>query len=113
MSHALIACLLYGLAAFAEIAGCFSVWAWLRLGRSPLWLLPGGLCLGLFAILLTFSPADHAGRAYALYGGLYIVTSLFWGWAVEGLAPDACDMAGAALCLVGALLILLAPHSRT
>src|SRR3546814_8507616 len=28
-------------AAVAEIAGCFAFWAWLRLGASPWWLLPG------------------------------------------------------------------------
>ena len=32
---------LYALAALAEIAGCFAFWAWLRLGRSVLWLVPG------------------------------------------------------------------------
>ena len=36
-------------AAIAEIAGCFAFWAWLRLGKSPLWLVPGmGLVLPLF-----------------------------------------------------------------
>jgi len=28
-------------AVVAEIAGCFAFWAWLRLGRSALWVLPG------------------------------------------------------------------------
>ena len=28
-------------AALAEIAGCFSFWAWLKLGKSAWWLLPG------------------------------------------------------------------------
>ncbi len=112
MQPLLASCLLYSLAALAEIAGCFSAWAWLRLGRTPLWLLPGSLCLGLFAILLTFSPADHAGRAYALYGGIYIAISLLWGWLIEGTIPDIWDIAGAALCLSGAMLILLAPHGR-
>ncbi len=37
------------MAAAAEIAGCFAFWAWLRLGKSPLWLLPGVLALVLFA----------------------------------------------------------------
>ena len=36
-------------AAIAEIAGCYSVWAWLRLERSPLWLVPGIASLLLFA----------------------------------------------------------------
>lgn len=31
----------YAAAALAEIAGCFAVWAWMRLGVSVLWLVPG------------------------------------------------------------------------
>jgi len=45
--------IVYVLASVAEIAGCFSFWAWLRLGKSPLWLLPGMASLALFAYLLT------------------------------------------------------------
>ena len=33
--------LVYAAAALAEIAGCFSFWAWLRLDKSAWWLLPG------------------------------------------------------------------------
>jgi hypothetical protein len=33
----------YAAAALAEIAGCFAFWAWLRMDRSPLWLVPGVL----------------------------------------------------------------------
>ena len=40
---------IYALAALAEIAGCFAFWAWARLGRSALWLVPGMLSLALFA----------------------------------------------------------------
>ena len=52
-------------AAVAEIAGCFSFWAWLRLGKSPLWLAPGMASLALFAFLLTRIDSDFAGRALA------------------------------------------------
>lgn len=97
-------------AALAEIAGCFAFWAWLRLDRSALWLLPGMVSLALFAWLLTFVESDAAGRAYAAYGGVYIVASLGWIWAVEGLRPDRWDVTGAALCLLGAALILLGPR---
>lgn len=38
--------LIYALAALAEIAGCFAFWAWIRLDRSPLWLLPGICVVG-------------------------------------------------------------------
>lgn len=97
-------------AAFAEIGGCFSVWAWLRLGKSPLWLLPGAASLGLFAYLLTLVEAEAAGRAYAAYGGVYIVASLFWLWFAEGHRPDRWDLTGAAICLSGAAVILFGPR---
>lgn len=102
--------LIYPLAALAEIAGCFAFWAWLKLDRSPLWLVPGVLSLALFAWLLTLVPSDAAGRAYAAYGGVYIAASLFWLWAVEGLRPDRWDLLGAAVCLTGAGIILLGPR---
>jgi len=100
----------YVAAAMAEIAGCFAFWAWLRLDKSPLWLVPGMLCLGLFALLLTRIDAAFAGRAYAAYGGIYILSSLFWMWAVEGEAPDRWDAVGATVSVVGALIILFGPR---
>lgn len=101
----------YAAAALAEIAGCFAFWAWLRLDRSPLWLLPGLASLAAFAWLLTRVEADFAGRAYAAYGGVYIAASLLWLWAVEKHAPDRWDLIGAAICLGGAGIILFGPRS--
>jgi len=97
-------------AALAEIAGCFAFWAWLRLGRSVWWLAPGLLSLALFAYLLTLVEADAAGRAYAAYGGIYIVASIFWLWSMEGARPDRWDVTGAAVCLAGAAIILFGPR---
>lgn len=98
-------------AAAAEISGCFAFWAWLRLGKSPLWLLPGIAALILFAFLLTRSEAPFAGRAYAAYGGVYIATSLVWLWAVEGSRPDRWDLTGSAVCLIGAAIIFFGPRT--
>lgn len=100
----------YALAALAEIAGCFSFWAWLKLGKPVWWLAPGMASLALFAWLLTLVDTSQAGRAYAAYGGIYITAALVWLWAAEGVRPDHWDLAGAALCLLGAGVILLAPH---
>jgi small multidrug resistance family-3 protein len=102
--------LIYLLAAGAEIAGCFAFWAWLRLDRSPWWILPGMASLALFAWLLTRVEADAAGRAYAAYGGVYIAASLVWLWLVEHRAPDRWDLIGAGLCLTGAAVILFGPR---
>ena len=98
-------------AALAEIAGCFSFWAWWRLEKSPLWLIPGMVCLAAFAWLLTFAESDAAGRAYAAYGGIYICASLAWLWAAEGIRPDRFDIFGAIICLFGAAIILFAPRA--
>lgn len=97
-------------AAMAEIAGCFAFWAWLRMGKSPVWILPGCVSLVLFAWLLTRVESSAAGRAYAAYGGIYILSALLWLWLAEGVRPDRWDLIGAALCLCGAGVILFAPH---
>jgi small multidrug resistance family-3 protein len=103
--------LIYAAAALAEIAGCFAFWAWLKLDKSPVWLAPGMLSLALFAWLLTFTPFDAAGRAYAAYGGVYIAASILWLWLVEGQRPDRWDLTGLIVCLIGSAIILL--PSRT
>ncbi len=97
---------LYAAAALAEIAGCFAVWAWWKQGASVWWLLPGMASLAAFAWLLALTPVDAAGRSYAAYGGIYILASLLWLWAVEGQVPRPTDGLGAALALAGAGVIL-------
>jgi len=103
--------LIYIAAALAEIGGCFAFWAWLRLGKSILWIVPGTLSLLVFAYLLTLVPSDAAGPAFAAYGGVYIVASLAWLWTVEGVRPDRWDIGGTALCLIGAAVILFGPRA--
>lgn len=98
------------LAALFEIAGCYAFWMWLRLGKSAWWVIPGLLSLSLFALLLTRIEAAYAGRAYAAYGGIYIIASLLWLAVVERTRPLLSDWLGAAICLLGATIILLGPR---
>jgi len=100
-------------AAIAEIAGCFSFWAWLRLDKSVWWVLPGMVSLALFAYLLTLVDSFAAGRAYAAYGGVYIASSLVWLRLIEGVKPDRWDLIGAAVCLIGATIIIASPRAHT
>jgi small multidrug resistance family-3 protein len=100
----------YIAAALAEIAGCFAFWGWLRLGKPVWWVIPGMASLALFAWLLTLVETDQAGRAYAAYGGVYIVSALLWLWLVEGAGPDRWDAIGGAICLTGAAVILFGPR---
>lgn len=67
--------------------------------------------LALFAWLLTLADSAAAGRAYAAYGGVYISASLTWLWLVEGVRPDRWDSLGAALCVIGAAVILFGPRA--
>jgi small multidrug resistance family-3 protein len=97
----------FPLAALAEIGGCFAVWAVLRQGAHPAWLALGLAALAAFAWLLTLAPSDAAGRAFAAYGGVYIAAALAWAVLVEGARLSMWDLSGAALCLVGAGVILL------
>lgn len=104
------AALAYPLAALAEIAGCFAIWAWWRSGASVLWLAPGVVSLVAFGWLLAQVETVVAGRAFAAYGGVYIAASVLWMWLAEGQRPDRWDLIGAAVCLVGASIILAVPR---
>lgn len=92
-------------AAFFEIAGCYAFWAWLRRGHTPFIAMLGVFSLIAFAIALTRVDAPFAGRAYAAYGGIYIAASLVWLWVIERQRPTAIDLTGAALAIVGAIVI--------
>jgi small multidrug resistance family-3 protein len=100
---------LYVLAGLCEIGGGYLVWLWLREGRSLGYAIAGATILILYGIIPTFQTA-HFGRVYAAYGGMFIVLSLLWGWAIDGMGPDRFDTMGAALCLVGMAIIMYAPR---
>lgn len=105
----LIVAALYAATALAEIAGCYAIYAWLRMGK-PAWLLvPGLASLVLFAWLLTLHPGP-AGRIYAAYGAVYIAASIVWMWAVEKHPPDRWDSLGALVCIFGAAIIYFGPR---
>ena len=98
--------IVFVIAAFLEIAGCFAFWAWLRNGASALFAAAGlGSLIG-FAATLTRADTAFAGRAYAAYGGIYIAASLVWLWRIEGQKPRGTDLVGAAVAIAGALIII-------
>ncbi|MGH7148130.1 MAG: YnfA family protein [Nitrospiraceae bacterium] len=100
---------LFVLAGLCEIGGGYLVWLWFREGRPLGYGIAGAAILILYGIIPTFQPAQF-GRVYAAYGGMFIVLSLLWGWAMDGLRPDRFDAMGAALCLVGMAVIMYAPR---
>ena len=94
------------LAAILEIAGCFAFWVWVRRDAVSWVVVLGIASLVAFALVLTRIDSAFAGRAYAAYGGIYIASSLAWLWVVERQVPTRADVLGAALAIVGALVII-------
>jgi small multidrug resistance family-3 protein len=94
--------------AAAELGGCYLVFLWMRGARSPMLLLGAALSLATFAWMLSLHP--NAGRAYAAYGGVYIVSAVAWGRFVDGHSPDRWDLLGAAVCFLGTLIIVFGPR---
>jgi len=101
---------LFVLAGLCEIGGGYLVWQWLREGRSLSFGLLGGVILMIYGVIPTFQNA-HFGRVYAAYGGIFILLSLLWGWAIDGTSPDRFDVMGAFLCLAGVAVIMYVPRT--
>ena len=96
----------YLAAALAEIGGCYAFWSWARSGVSVWWLAPGVASLCLFAWLLTLAEPAAAGRAFAAYGGIYVLTAVAWLLLVERMPATRADWLGVGLCVAGCLVIL-------
>lgn len=98
------------LAALAEISGCYCFWV-VQKNQKNIWLiLPGLVSLICLASILARVDSPFAGRAYAAYGGIYILMSIVWGICVEKTWPDRWDLAGMAMALGGTLMILFGPR---
>ena len=108
----MISITLFIAAAILEIIGCFTFWAWLRLGKSIFWIFPGIISLAGFAFLLTRIETLFAGRTFAAYGGIYIVASILWLWVIEGHRPDKWDIVGSIICIMGAVVILFGQRQQ-
>ena len=102
---------LFVLTAVAEIIGCYLPWLVLKQGKPTWLLLPATISLALFAWLLTLHP-NAAGRTYAAYGGVYIITALLWLRFVDGAPLTKWDCFGGAITLVGMATIAFQPCSK-
>jgi small multidrug resistance family-3 protein len=101
---------LFVVTAIAEIVGCYLPYLWLKQGGSVWLLLPAALSLCCFVWLLSIHPTA-AGRVYAAYGGVYISVAIFWLWLVDAIKPSTTDIAGVAVCLLGAAIIMAGAKS--
>lgn len=101
---------LYAVTALFEIVGCYLPMLHVT-GRCGLWVYPvAAVALSVFVWLLTLHPIE-SGRVYAAYGGIYILVSIGWLWAVDRIRPTPWDLAGLVICLAGALIIYCQPRT--
>jgi small multidrug resistance family-3 protein len=101
---------LFVLAALCEIGGAWLVWQGVREGRGVRYVAGGFVALALYGLVATGQPDNHFGRVLAAYGGVFVAGSLLWGVVVDGFRPDRYDVTGAAIALIGAGVIVLAPR---
>ncbi len=80
----------------------------MREHRGLLWVGAGVIALGLYGFVATLQPDANFGRILAAYGGIFVAGSLAWGIVMDGFKPDRFDYLGAAICLVGVSVIMLA-----
>jgi len=100
---------LFVAAGLCEIGGGYGVWLWLRERRGIGFAIAGAILLVLYGIVPTLQRA-HFGHVYAAYGGVFVVLSILWGWAIDGIRPDRFDLLGGAICLIGIFTIMYAPR---
>lgn len=101
---------LFVVAALFEIGGAWLVWQGIREQRGWLWVIAGVLSLGAYGFVATLQPDQHFGRVLAAYGGVFIAGSFAWGMVFDGFRPDRFDVLGAAVCLIGIVVIMYAPR---
>lgn len=102
--------LYFVLAGLCEIGGGYLIWLWLREGKSVWLAVAGATALVVYGIVPTLQPANF-GRVYAAYGGVFIVLSIIWGYAVDRLSPDRFDLIGGALALAGVFVMMFWPRT--
>jgi small multidrug resistance family-3 protein len=93
----------------AVIGGLFVVAGLCEIGGGYLvWGLMGALVLAAYGVVAALQPISEFGRVYAAYGGIFIALALLWGVVVDGFRPDRWDLLGAAICVVG-VVVMVAP----
>ena len=110
MSRLLSVGVLFVLAGLCEIGGGYLVWGWMREHKPFLWALLGAAVLADYGVVAALQPISEFGRVYAAYGGIFIALSLGWGIVVDGFRPDRWDLLGAAICIVGVVVMVGPPR---
>jgi small multidrug resistance family-3 protein len=102
--------LVFLVSGLCEIGGGYLVWLWVREGRSGGLAIVGTALLTLYGFIATLQPTNF-GRAYAAYGGVFVVLSCLWGWKIDGAKVDLYDVLGVLIILMGTAVMMYAPRA--
>src|SRR4051812_30671290 len=102
---------LFLVAAVAEIGGAWLIWQGAREHRGVAWIGAGIVALAGYGFVATLQEDPNFGRILAAYGGIFVAGSLAWGILVDRFKPDRYDILGAAICLLGVIVIMYAPRN--
>lgn len=96
-------------AALLEIGGGYLIWKWLHEHKGKIFGLIGGLILFAYGVVPTLQPAEF-GRVYATYGGIFVVSSIIWGYWIDKKKPDRFEIIGSVIVLIGVAIIFYFPR---
>ena len=100
---------LFFFASLLEIGGGYLVWKWLRVDKRKIFGVIGGLILFSYGIIMTFQPAEF-GKVYATYGGIFVVSSIIWGYWNDKKKPDKPEIIGSVVVLIGVAVMFYFPR---
>ena len=96
-------------AALLEIGGGYLIWRWLKNHQGKIIGIIGGLILFSYAIVMTLQP-ENFGKVYATYGGIFVVSSLLWGYWIDKKKPDRFEIFGSVVVLIGISIMFYFPR---
>jgi len=100
---------LFLFASLLEIGGGYLVWKWLRDHKGKILGLMGALILFSYGIIMTLQPANF-GKVYATYGGIFVVSSIIWGYWIDKKKPDRFEIIGSIVVLLGVVVMFYFPR---
>ena len=96
-------------AAVLEISGGYLIWRWLKNHQGKIIGVIGGLILFSYGVIMTLQP-ENFGKVYATYGGIFVVSSLLWGYWIDKKKPDKFEILGSVIVLIGIAIMFYFPR---
>ena len=100
---------LFLFASLLEIGGGYLIWKVLRDHKGKIFGLIGALILFSYGTIMTLQPANF-GKVYATDGGIFVVSSIIWGYWIDKKKPDRFEIIGSIIVLIGVTVMFYFPR---